>query len=276
MRIALIGVGRMGRPIAEQLRGAGHNVRVLVRSPDARAAVSASGLDWCETIEQTVALADAVFTVVLNDAQVQDVCLGPSGAIAAMRPGAVLVQHTTSDPATALLLQKQGDARGIRVLDAALSGGPNDIALRRLTLWVGGEETAVSELRPVLEAYASPILYVGPLGNGQRVKLVNNALFVAQVGLAIDAVRLAGVLGITEPAILSALQHGSGFSRALSVIAGGGSVDTVVDRLGALMLKDVNTVSKVAADANADLGLLGTMLTSEVVRKKVLGLAMHS
>jgi 3-hydroxyisobutyrate dehydrogenase-like beta-hydroxyacid dehydrogenase len=123
---------------------------------------------------------------------------------------------------------------------------------------------------PLLETYASPILFVGPLGNGQRVKLVNNALFVAQVGLAIDAVRLAGSLGIGEQAILAALPHGSGDSRALGVVARGGSVHAVADRLADLMRKDVAVVREVARRAGADLGIIGTVLSSDAVEEKVL------
>jgi 3-hydroxyisobutyrate dehydrogenase len=112
---------------------------------------------------------------------------------------------------------------------------------------------------------------VGPLGNGQRVKLVNNALFVAQVGLAIDAVRLAGSLGINEPAILAAVQRGSGASRALEIVASGPSVDAIPSRLGDLMRKDVTVVREVAARAGANLGILGTVLASDAVEDKVLG-----
>lgn len=156
------------------------------------------------------------------------------------------------------------------MLDAALSGGPHDIAAGRLTLWVGGDEALLEETRPLLETYASPVMSVGPVGNGQRVKLVNNALFVAQVGLAVDAVRVAGSLGIDEKAILAALQHGSGASRALSVVASGGSVDSVAVRLADLMSKDVRVVREMARSTGADLGIIGTVLSSDAVEKKVL------
>jgi 3-hydroxyisobutyrate dehydrogenase len=270
LKIGFIGPGRMGRPMLERLVAAGHDVTVLVRRPQARAAAEADGLTWAGTVTATVRDADAVFVVVLTDEQVRSVCLGPDGAIAAMKPGAALVQHTTCDPATAQLLAGAGAGRGIRVLDAALSGGPHDIAAGRLTLWVGADEALLEEMRPLLGTYASPIMFVGPPGNGQRVKLVNNALFVAQVGLAIDAVRLAGSLGIEEKAILAAVQHGSGASRALAVVASGGSADTVADRLADLMLKDVTVVRQVARSAGADLGVIGTVLSSDAVEKKVL------
>ena len=294
MKIGFIGPGRMGRPILDRLVAADHDVTVHVRRPKARAAAEADGLTCAGTVDATVRDADAVFVVVLKDEQVRSVCLGSdsaggsedsggaggsagaggsegsAGAIAVMKPGATLVQHTTSDPATAQLLAEAGASRGIRVLDAALSGSPHDIAAGRLTLWVGGDEAVLDETRPLLETYASPVMFVGPVGNGQRVKLVNNALFVAQVGLAIDAVRLAGSLGIEEKAILAALQHGSGASRALGVIAGGGSVDTVAERLADLMSKDISVVREVAANAGADLGIIGRVLSSDAVEGKVL------
>ncbi|WP_078652554.1 NAD(P)-dependent oxidoreductase [Streptomyces sp. NRRL F-525] len=270
MRIGVIGSGRMGRPIVDRLMTAGHDVTMHTRRPETRAIARKAGASWADTIEETVRGADAVFVVVLTDEQVRSVCLGPDGALAAMSAGATLVQHTTSDPETARLLFEAGAERGVGVLDAALSGGPHDIAAGRLTLWVGGDEAQLEETRPLLEAYASPILFVGPAGNGQRVKLVNNALFVAQVGLAVDAVRVAGSLGIDENVILAALQHGSGASRALGVVARGGSVDSVAVRLADLMSKDVAVVREVARSTGADLGIIGTVLSSDAVEKKVL------
>ncbi len=260
----------MGRPILDHLVEAGHEVTVLTRRPEARAAAEADGLACADTVAQTVRGAEVVFVVVLNDDQVRTVCLGPDGAIAAMATGATLVQHTTSDPATAQLLVEAGAGRGIRVLDAALSGGPHDIVAGTLTLWVGGDELLLEEMRPLLETYASPIMLVGPPGNGQRVKLVNNSLFVAQVGLAVDAVRLAGSLGIDERVILAAVQHGSGASRGLGVVAGLGSVDAVGDHLAALMGKDVAVVREVARRAGVDLGIIGEVLSSAAVEERVL------
>src|SRR6201999_2639000 len=167
---------------------------VLARRREARAA----GLPCADTLAATVCDADVVFIVVLTDEQVRSVCLGPEALLGAMKPGAAIVVHTTCDPATVEAIARAGSARGLRVLDAALSGGPPDIAARTLTLWVGGEAALLEELRVVLGAYASPIRFVGALGNAQRVKLVNNALFVSQVSLALDAVRLAGSFGIDE------------------------------------------------------------------------------
>jgi 3-hydroxyisobutyrate dehydrogenase-like beta-hydroxyacid dehydrogenase len=270
VKIGFLGAGRMGRPMLDQLAGAGHEVTVLTRRPETRAAAEADGLACADTVARTVRGAEVVFVVVLNDDQVRTVCLGPDGAIAAMAAGSTLVQHTTSDPATAQLLVQAGADRRIGVLDAALSGGPHDIVASRLTLWVGGDERLLDEMRPLLETYAAPIMLVGPPGNGQRVKLVNNSLFVAQVGLAVDAVRLAGALGIDEQVILAAVQHGSGASRGLGVVAGMGSVDAVGDHLSELMQKDVTVVREVARRAGVDLGIIGEVLSSTTVEERVL------
>ena len=186
-----------------------------------------------------------------------------------MPAGGVLVQHTTCDPATVTLLAETGAKRGVSVLDAALSGNPRDIAAGQLTVWAGGDEQALGRVRPLLDAYASPVMSVGSVGYGQRIKLVNNALFVAQVGLVVDAIRLAGSVGIAEEQIIAAVAQGSGASRALSSVAWIGA-SAVGTRLGELMSKDIGVVRAVAERAGADLGLIGDVLSSAVVEQQVL------
>jgi len=254
----VIGAGRMGRPIVDRLVAAGYEPTVLTRRPQARAAAEAAGLRCADTVRETVRDAQAVLTVVFDDEQLRAAALGPAGVIAAMPAGAILVQHTTCDPATMTLLAETAAKRGISVLDAALSGNPRDIAAGQLTVWAGGAEQALADVRPLLDSYASPVMFAGPVGNGQRIKLINNALFVAQVGLAVDAVRLAGSMGISEEQILAAVAQGSGASRALSSV-------------GELMSKDISVVRAAAERAGADLGLIGQVLCSAVVERQVLG-----
>jgi len=270
VRIGVIGAGRMGRPIVDRLVAAGYEPTVLTRRPQARAAAEAAGLRCADTLRETVRDAQVVLTVVFDDEQLRAAALGPAGVIAAMPADGILVQHTTCDPATMALLAETAAKRGISVLDAALSGNPRDIAAGQLTLWVGGEEQALAYVRPLLDSYASPVMFVGPAGNGQRIKLVNNALFVAQVGLAVDAVRLAGSIGISEEQILAAVQHGSGGSRALSSVAWIG-VSAVGPRLAELMSKDMQALRAAAESSGADLGLVGDVLSSDVVQRQVLG-----
>ena len=109
-----------------------------------------------------------------------------------MPPGSALVVHTTASPKTIDALAAGAD--GVDVIDAAVSGGPHDVAAGRLTLFVGGADDAVARVQPVLGCYGDPVLHVGPTGRGQRVKLVNNALFAGQIGLLAEATGWASAL----------------------------------------------------------------------------------
>ena len=134
--------------------------------------------------------------------------------LATMPPGSALVVHTTASPKTIDAIAAR--AGGIDVIDAAVSGGPHDIAAGQLTLFVGGADEAVTRVQPVLDCYGDPVLHVGPRGAGQKVKLVNNALFAGHIGLLAESIRLGERLGVPESTLLAALPHGSARSRVLS------------------------------------------------------------
>lgn len=255
MRVGFAGAGRMGRPMVRRLIEAGHEVRVLARSERARAELTAEGIGVVTAAAEAAEAADAVLVCVFTDEQVRDVCLG-SGLLAALPPGAALVVHTTVSPATVAAVAAGAAPHRVAVIDAAVSGGPHDIAAGRLTLFVGGPDDAVARVRPVLASYGEPILHVGPPGAGQRVKLINNALFTAQIGLLADAVQLGRQLGVDEAALLGALPHGSAASRALAGAAARGSVAAFAGAVGEFLRKDVDAVRAAAAEAGGQLGAL--------------------
>lgn len=251
MRLGFVGAGRMGRPMVERLVAAGHEVRALARSAEAGAALEKLGARPVGTAGEAADSADAVIVCVFDDAQVREVCL--DGDLPARMPdGAVLAVHTTGSPATVQAIA----ARGVRVVDAPVSGGPHDIAAGRITLFLGGTDDDVAAVRPALGSYGDPVLHVGGLGAGQHVKLVNNALFAAHIGLLSDAVRLAGRFGVAEASLLEALTHGSSASRALAGVAGRGSVTAFAEAIGEFLNKDVAAVRRTAAELGGDLGAL--------------------
>jgi 3-hydroxyisobutyrate dehydrogenase-like beta-hydroxyacid dehydrogenase len=114
----------------------------------------------------------------------------------------------------------------------------------------------------VLSAYGNPILHVGGVGAGQLVKLVNNTMFAAQIGVVTERVRLAARLGITEPALLTALAHGSAGSRALDSIARTGSTEAFIETVGEFIGKDVAVIRQTVAGLGADLGRLEEMVNT--------------
>lgn len=254
-RVGFIGAGRMGLPMVGRLTQAGHEVRGLVRSDASQTAVEAAGAQAVSTLSAVGADADIVIICVFTDEQVREVCLG-SELLASMPRGSTLVLHTTGSPSTAEAVTEHAAKYGVAVVDSPVSGGPHDIAAGRLTLFVGGDPDTVARIQPTLESYADPVLYVGRLGNGQRVKLVNNALFAAQIGLLTEAVRLGTQLGIDETDLLAALPYGSSNSRALTSVSSKGSVSAFADSVGDFLSKDVGVVRKVVAELDGSLGLL--------------------
>jgi 3-hydroxyisobutyrate dehydrogenase-like beta-hydroxyacid dehydrogenase len=254
-QVGFVGAGRMGAPMVRRLVETGHQVRALGRSVEKRRAVSELGAQPVTDLADVGADADIVVICVFTDEQVRQVCL-ESVLLSTMRPGSVLVIHTTGSPRTAERVAAEAASHGVDVIDAPVSGGPHDIAAGRVTLFVGGSDVAVEHARPVLTGYGDPILHVGPIGAGQGVKLINNTLFAAQIGLLHEAVRLGARLGIDEQRLLEAIGHGSAASRVASIVGARGSVDAFIEMVGEFVGKDVAVVRKTAAELGSDLGLL--------------------
>jgi 3-hydroxyisobutyrate dehydrogenase-like beta-hydroxyacid dehydrogenase len=241
--------------MVDRLVAAGHEVTALGRTPEAREALAAAGARPVAEATAVGEKADVACLCVFSDEQVREVCL-TGGLIGVLPRGAALVIHTTGSPRTAQAIAAAGAPGGVAVIDSPVSGGPHDIAAGHITLLVGGSEKDVERVRPVLRAYGDPLLHVGPLGAGQAVKLVNNAVFAANIGLVAQAVRLGEQLGVPEEGLLAALSHGSAASRGLSVVAGRGSVATSARMLAEFLGKDVKVVRDVAAELGASLGVL--------------------
>jgi 3-hydroxyisobutyrate dehydrogenase-like beta-hydroxyacid dehydrogenase len=253
--VGFVGAGRMGTPMVRRLVEAGHEVHALGRSVEKRRAVSELGARPVTDLADVGVDADVVIICVFTDEQVQQVCL-QSVLLSTMRPGASLVIHTTGSPRTAESIAAAAVGREIGVVDAPVSGGPHDIAAGHVTLFVGGAEDTVERVRPVLAGYGDPILHVGPIGAGQGVKLINNTLFAAQIGLLHEAVQLGDRLGIDEPRLLDAIGHGSAASRVASIVGARGSVGAFIEMVGEFVGKDVAVVRKTAAELGTELGLL--------------------
>jgi 3-hydroxyisobutyrate dehydrogenase-like beta-hydroxyacid dehydrogenase len=259
MKVGFVGAGRMGAPMVRRLVDAGHEVRVLGRTDEARQAVTELGATAVAELADAAAQADVVVVCVFTDGQVKGVCFD-DGLLAAMPSGSALVLHTTGSPRTAEAIA--AEAPHVAVVDAPVSGGPHDIAAGRIALFVGGDDDAVARVRPVLSAYGDPVLHVGPLGSGQKVKLINNVLFAAQLGLLSEAARLATGLDIDESALLGAVAHGSGASRALGMVANAGSVATFVSSVGEFIGKDVAVARATVAELGGELGALDEVVSA--------------
>lgn len=247
----------MGMPMVRRLLEAGRDVTVFARRREVRDVCALAGAAVTPDIRAAVREVDAVLVCLFADAQVLELALGPDGFIAAMRPGATLIVHTTGSPVMTRTLAEHGADRDIPVVEAPVSGSAQDVAEGRVTVLLGGAPADLEPVRAIVGAYGDPILTIGPLGSALAVKLLNNALFAAQLQLAGDVERVAAGFGVDMGAVAEAIQHSSGSSYAMGVVERFGSLASVVAAAGHFLQKDVALVTEVALDLDLDLGMLG-------------------
>jgi 3-hydroxyisobutyrate dehydrogenase-like beta-hydroxyacid dehydrogenase len=250
--------------MVERLLAASFPVRFFARRADVVGHVSSLGAEAAGSLAAAGRGCEVVIVCVFTDAQVRQVGGHDDGLLGAMAPGSTLVIHTTGSPHTVEALAVAGARSGVRVIDAAVSGSPVDVRAGRLTLLVGGDEEGLEACRPVLASYADPIMHLGALGNGMRLKLVNNALFAANVQLAVEAARLAEQLGIPAGIATEAITHCSGDTRVLGLALQAGTPATFRSGVGRFISKDVEVAAAVAAELGVDLGLLGVVARAAV------------
>lgn len=212
-KIAYIGLGVMGGPMARHLKAAGHEVTVFNRSPEkAEAWVAANGGRAAATPAAAAEGADAVFTCVGADRDLEEVTLGAGGAFSTMAAGALFVDHTTVSAGIARRLAEAGEERGILVVDAPVSGGQVGAEKGQLSIMCGGTIAAMARAHPLMEAYAARIVHVGGAGAGQQTKMVNQIAIAGVLQGLAEAVRFAQVAGLDTDKVFEAVSGGAAAS----------------------------------------------------------------
>jgi 3-hydroxyisobutyrate dehydrogenase len=202
MRVAWIGTGVMGAPMAKHLAAAGHEVVVFNRS---RAKAEATGLAVAGSPAEAARGADAVVTCVGADADLEQVTLGPDGAFAAMRGDALFVDHTT---VSATIARRLAEARPLSV-DAPVSGGQAGAEGGKLSAMCGGSAEAVAAAEPLMRAYCARVVHVGEAGAGQLAKMVNQICIAGVLGGLSEALRFAQGAGLALDKVLEAVSGGA-------------------------------------------------------------------
>lgn len=214
-RVAFVGLGLMGRPMAENLLAAGHQLSVASRSPEPVAALAAAGARAAETPAEAAAGAEFVITMLPDGGAVSSVYEGEEGLLETAAPGTLLIEMSTIAPAEAERLHAEGAGRGLGVLDAPVSGG--DVGAREgtLTIMIGGGEEDLVRAMPVLEALGSAITHVGGPGAGQVVKACNQVAVALILEGLVEAVTLGTAAGIEAETVLGVLAGGMVGGRML-------------------------------------------------------------
>ena len=215
-RIGFIGLGSQGGPMAERIVDAGLPLTIWARRPEALEPYVAKGAEAAASIAVLGAACEHVGICVVDDAGVKAIC---AELIPAMAPGSRIAIHSTILPETCAELGEQAAARGIALIDAPVSGGGPGAAAGVLTVMCGGDPEAFAACRPVFETFGKLIVLLGPLGSGQRAKIVNNALMAANMGLAQAALAAGEALGCDRAALAELINASSGRSFGFEVFA---------------------------------------------------------
>jgi 2-hydroxy-3-oxopropionate reductase len=271
-RIAFVGLGIMGLPMATNLVTAGYDVHAYNRSPREFTGTLAG------SIADAVRDADVIVTMLPDSPDVDAVVLGPDGVLATAREGALLIDTSSIAPATARAVAAAAAEVGVRALDAAVSGGEQGAIEGVLSIMVGGAAEDFEAARPVLETLGSTVVHVGPAGSGQTVKAANQLI-------------VAGTIELVAEALTFLDAHSVDLEPAVQVLAGGLAGNRILDRKAASMIrheftpgfridlhhKDLGIVTDSARDAGVviPLGALVAQLMASA-RARGLGDLDHS
>ncbi|WP_370173226.1 NAD(P)-dependent oxidoreductase [Sphingobium abikonense] len=209
-RIAFIGLGTMGAPMAGHLAKAGHELTVYNRS-------IGKAKSWAEAYGGAVAIspakaaedADIVISCVGTDDDLAQVALGREGAFRSMQPGGLFIDHTTVSARIARQLFVEGESRGIHSVDAPVTGGHSGAQDGKLAIMCGGSEPAVAAAKIVMQAYATRIVHVGGAGAGQTAKMVNQICIAGVIQGLSEALRFAQAAELDLDAVFEAISGGA-------------------------------------------------------------------
>ncbi|MBL7487227.1 NAD(P)-dependent oxidoreductase [Frankia sp. AgB1.9] len=204
MKIGFIGLGSMGLPMAQRLAAQGHDLTLYARRAASLEPFAGTGVTIAATPAQMGASLDAVGICVFDAAGVEEVLFGPDGLAGTLRPGAVVLVHSTVAPAQIRAIAERAATHGLRVLDAPVSGGQPRALTGELTIMIGGDAETLADVTELLAALSNHVVRLGDVGAGSHAKLINNTMFAAQIALADDAMMAGEALGV-DPAGLAAV-----------------------------------------------------------------------
>jgi 3-hydroxyisobutyrate dehydrogenase len=206
----------MGGPMADWLLKARLPLVVHDIRTDAAAPLLAQGATWADSAAALAAQCDVVCLCLPGPPEMQAVTLGPRGLLAGLRSGSICIDHTTNSPEVVRQVGVVLRARQVHLLDAPLDGGREGALEGQLTLFVGGEEAVLQRVRPVLDAFARSVVWVGELGTGSVTKIVHNALAMSIDLVLTECLTLGARAGVAVPRLIEAFGQGCIISDNMS------------------------------------------------------------
>lgn len=213
--IGFIGIGVMGESMARNLKKHGYELFIYNRTKSKAEVLIAEGATWCDSAAECAAGRDAVITIVGYPKDVEEVYFGTDGVIANARPGAYLIDMTTTSPRLSKRIYEAARARSLWALDAPVSGGDVGAKNGTLAIMVGGDKPAFDACLPLFEAMGKGIFYEGPAGSGQHVKMANQIAIAGTVTGVCEAVAYARAAGVDLDVMLKTISGGAAASWQL-------------------------------------------------------------
>ena len=217
MRVAFIGLGNMGGPMAINLKRAGYTVQAFDLSADAIAKVRAEGVDVAASAREAVQGAEVVISMLPASRHVEALYMGDEGLIKLIQPGALLIDCSTIAPASAQKVAAAATSQGLQMIDAPVSGGVAGATAGTLTFIVGGPAEALERARPVLQAMGKNIFHMGDAGAGQVAKLCNNMALGVIMAVTGEALALGAAHGLDAKTLSQMMAVSTGRSWATEV-----------------------------------------------------------
>ena len=210
MRVAFVGLGVMGYPMAGYLAKAGHETVVYNRTASKAAQwVAEHGGSSATSPAAAAAGADIAFACVGNDDDVREVILGSEGVLGSMQTGSVIVDHTTASATIAREIHAAAAARSVGFLDAPVSGGQAGAENGQLAVMVGGDASVFAKAEPVIDCYAKATTLIGPAGSGQLAKMVNQICIAGVVQGLSEGLHFAACAGLDPAVVIDSISKGA-------------------------------------------------------------------
>jgi 3-hydroxyisobutyrate dehydrogenase len=201
--IGFIGMGHMGSHMAPRLIRAGYHLTIYDRTREKAQAIA--GATVAETPEEAAAHSDIVISIVTNDPALEEVMFGPNGVLAGTHVGSIIIDMSTVSPRTSRHLFQEARAKGVAMIDAAVSGSVPQVEQGSLVIFVGGEQETYQQCKPILDILGQSSFYMGPSGMGTTMKLVVNTLLGLGMQALAEAIALGEKSGIQKGVLLDVL-----------------------------------------------------------------------
>jgi 3-hydroxyisobutyrate dehydrogenase len=254
-KVGFLGLGVMGSRMAARLLDAGFTVTAWTRRAERAEPLGAKGATIAASPRDAAWGADVVISMVADDAASREVWLGERGALAGAKPGAVAIESSTLSPAWIVELAEHARTAGVAFIDAPVTGSRPQAENGELLFLAGGDRADVERVRPVLEPMSRDVVYLGPVGSGARMKLVNNVTSAVQAVALAEALAFIEACGLEPTAAMSVITNGAPGSPLVKTLASRMMLrDYDVNFQLALMRKDITYAIEEARRCGVEFG----------------------